>query len=301
MRQYLPIVVALGVSPAALVAAQDLPLGGLPTCDATAPQSFPCVTPYDKPPGLLDAARPPGTGPRKTPRVWVYVSDSGVVKATQIARGAGLDFDIAAIAIAQQLRFTPARLGDHAVAVWFVVPIETEAAPTPCSIMAVPLSAGWAMFADSERLERPELGMLYRYRGVEWVEGLRLDVFIYPKTDWPSLEEQAQAFRQSLEVMQRRGDFSSYDVLGTDDAKVKARDARLGREITIPGRVVRVKLRAPSGEEFESYFSVFSEEQKYVKFRVTHAFGRRVQSVLDDFVKQVLEARAAEPARCRGD
>jgi hypothetical protein len=278
-------------------AAQDLPGGKLPACDTNAPQSFPCVTPFDTPPVLLTAPQP-GGGTRKTPRVWVYVTESGVVTATQIARPAGLDFDIAAIALAKQLRFNPASLGGRPVGVWLVVPISTEAAPTPCSVMAVPISAGWARFADSEHLERPELGTLYRYQGFESIAQLRLDVFIYPQTGWPSLEEQVQAFPKTLELMQQRGELSGYEVLGRDDVKVKVRNARLGREITIDGFRVRVKLRDGSGQEFNSYFAVFPEEQKYIKFRVTYPSSRRVQGTIDDFVKQVLEARAAEPAHC---
>ena len=297
-RLVLQAALTIGVSPLAAVAAQDLPLGELPVCDAAAPQSFPCRSKYDKPPVLLDPPRPAGNGPRKTPRVWVYISDSGSVQATQIAHPAGYNFDIAAIAIAKRLHFTAATLGDRAVAVWFVVPIETEAAPEPCSEMAVPISAGWAAFADSTRLERAELGTMYRYRGRQKGEGLRLDVFIYPQTGWPSIDEQAREFPASLEVMQQRGDLGSYEVLGSRDAGVKVRNVRLGREITIRGRAVRVKLRRSSGEELESYFAVFAEDQKYVKFRVTYPSSQRVQSVIDEFVTQVLEARAAEPAHC---
>lgn len=278
--------------------AQAAPRRDLPPCDANAPHSFPCATPFDKPPALIESPRATGSGERKTPRVWVYVSDSGVVKATQIERGAGFNFDIAAIAIAKQLRFTPASLGDRAVPAWFVVPITTEAAPEPCSDMAVPLSAGFGMFADSERLERPELGTLYRYRGFAKAENLLMDVFIYPQTGWPSLEEQVAGFSQSLEVMRQRGEFASFEVVGTDDVKVKARSARMGREITIRGVGVRVKLQAPSGQEFNSYFAVFPEEQKYIKFRVTYPVGQRAQPVIDEFVRQVLEARAAKPAHC---
>src|SRR5437867_5428826 len=251
------------------LAAQDLPGGKLPACDTNAPHSFPCVTPFDTPPVLLNAPQPVG-GARKTPRVWVYVTESGVVTATQIARPAGLDFDVAAIALAKQLRFTPASLGGRPVGVWFVVPITTEAAPTPCSDMAVPISAGWARFADSQHLERPELGTLYRYHGFARIAGLTLDVFIYPQTGWPSVEEQVQAFPKTLELMQQRGELSAYEVLGSDEVKVEVRSARLGREITIHGFGVRVKLREGSGQELNSYFAVFPEEQKYIKFRVTY-------------------------------
>ena len=297
MNHSFQVALVLGLVHGPTLAAQDLPAGKLPACDTNAPHSFPCVTPFDTPPVLLNVPQP-GGGARKTPRVWVYVTESGVVTATQIARPAGLDFDVAAIALAKQLRFTPASLGGRPVGVWFVVPITTEAAPTPCSDMAVPISAGWARFADSQHLERPELGTLYRYHGFERVAGLTLDVFIYPQTGWPSVEEQVQAFPKTLELMQQRGELSAYEVLGTDEVKVKVRSARLGREITIHGFGVRVKLREGSGQEFNSYFAVFPEEQKYIKFRVTYPSGPRVQGTIDDFVKQVLEARAAEPAHC---
>ena len=297
MNRSIQVALVLGVVHGSRRATQDLPRGKLPACDTDAPQSYPCVTPFDTAPVALNLPVASG-GARKTPRVWVFVSDHGVVQATQIAQSAGLDFDVAAIAFAKQLEFTPASRGGRAVAVWFVLPITTEAAPTPCSDMAVPISAGWATFADSEHLERPELGTLYRYRGFNRVEGLTLEVFIYPQAGWPPLEEQVQAFPTTLEVMQQRGEMSSYEVLGRDDMKVKVRSARLGREITIHGVVVRMKLQERSGRDFNSYFAVFPEEQQYIKFRVTYPSDRHVQGTIDDFVKQVLEARAAEPAHC---
>jgi len=284
---------ALGPS----LAAQDLPLGKLPACDATAPQSFPCVTPFDKGPVALNSSGPTGSGTLRTPRVWVYVSDSGAVTATQIARSAGFDFDVAAIAIAKHLRFTPASLGGRAVAVWFVVPITTAPAPEPCPDMAVPVSAGWASFADSLPLERPELGTMYRYQGVDRVAELRLDVFIYPQSGWPSPEEQVQTFPESLEVMRGRGEISGYEVLGGDDMKVEVRSARLGR-VTIRGFVSRLKLRETSGREYNLYFAVFPEQQTYIKFRGTYPLDLRAQNTIDEFVRQVLEARAAVPAHC---
>src|SRR6266576_4640205 len=246
MNHALHVALVFGLVLGPILAAQDLPGGRLPACDTNAPQSFPCVTPFDTAPVLLTVSQP-GGGARKTPRVWVYVTASGVVMATQIAQSAGLDFDVAAIALAKQLRFSPASLGGRPVGVWFVVPITTEAAPTPCSDMAVPISAGWARFADSEHLERPELGTLYRYHGFEPIAGVTLDVFIYPQTGWPSLEQQVQTFPQALELMQQRGELSAYEVLGRDDVKVKVRSARRGREITIHGFGVRVKLREGSG------------------------------------------------------
>jgi hypothetical protein len=290
MNRSIQVALVLGVVHGSRLATQELPRGKLPACDTDAPQSYPCATPFDTAPVALNLPVASG-GARKTPRVWVFVSDSGVVQATQIAQPAGLDFDVAAIALAKQLRFTPASRAGRAVAVWFVLPITTEAAPTPCSDMAVPISAGWATFADSQHLERPELGTLYHYRGFEGAEGLALDVLVYPQAGWPPLEEQVQAFPKTLDLMQQRGEMSSYEVLGRDEIKVKVRSARLGREITIHGLVVRVKLQERSGRDLNSYFAFFPQDQQYIRFRVTYPSDRRVQGTIDDFVKQVLEAR----------
>ncbi|HTL03058.1 MAG TPA: hypothetical protein VL243_12550 [Vicinamibacterales bacterium] len=230
----------------------------------------------------------------------MFITDSGVVAAAQIERGAGIDFDIAAVTLAKQLRFKPASLGNRPVGVWFLLPITTEAAPEPCFSMAVPISAGFASFADSQQLDRPELGMLYRYRGMppSGLGNLTLDVFIYPQAGWPPLNDQVRDLVKSLDVMRDRGDFTSYEVIGWDKVGVKVRSKRLGHEVTIQGYSVRLKITGPSGEQLNSYFAVFPEESKYIKFRVTYAPDRRVQSVIDDFVREVLEARASQPAHC---
>lgn len=268
----------------------------LPPCDSSSAQSSPCRTPFDRAPVLLGQPSSVGSGERRTARVWVFVTETGSVTATQIAQSAGLDFDIAAVGIAKQLKFTPARLADRPVPVWFIVPIATLAAPEPCSSMAVPVSAGFAVFADSERLERPELGTLYRFR--ERASDLPFDVFIYPQPGWPSIEAQVDDFVTSLRILQDRGEVSSYEVTDRRKVNVRVRSARLGREITLQGYAVRVGLTGPH-KELTSYFAVFPQEQKYLKVRVTYPPDRRVQSVIDEFVREVLEARAAEPGHCQ--
>src|SRR5260370_38439306 len=121
MNHSLPIALVFGLLLGPILAAQDLPGGKLGACDTNAPQSFPCVTPFDTPPVLLNVPQP-GGGARKTPRVWVYVTENGAVTATQIARPPGLDFDVAAIALAQELRFAPASLGGRPMGVRLLVP-----------------------------------------------------------------------------------------------------------------------------------------------------------------------------------
>ena len=285
----------LGVAVARPIQAQGA-AADLRPCESSSVQSSPCRTLFDRAPVLVGLPSAPGSGERRTARVWVFVTETGSVTATQIAQSAGLDFDIAAVGIAKQLRFTPAQLADHPVPVWFIVPITTAAAPEPCSSMAVPVSAGFAVFTDSERLERVELGTLYRFR--ERGSGLPFDIFIYPESAWPSIEAQVDDFLPSLRVLQDRGEVSSYEVIDRRKVNVRVRSVRLGREITLQGDAVRVRLRGPAGNELTSYFAVFPQEQKYLKVRVTYPPDRHVQPLIDDFVKQVLEARAAEPAHC---
>ena len=268
----------------------------LPPCESSSMQSAPCRTPFDKAPVLIGQPSSAGSGERKTARVWVFVTETGSVTATQIAQSAGFDFDIVAVGIAKQLQFTPARLADRPVPAWFIVPITTAAPPEPCSSMAVPVSAGFAVFTDSENLERAELGTLYRFR--ERGSDLPFDVFIYPKSGWPSIEAQVDDFLPSLRVLQDRGEISSSEVMDRRKVKVRVRSARLGREITLQGDAVRVRLTGPAGNQLTSYFAVFPQEQKYLKVRVTYPPDRNVQPLIDDFVKQVLEARAAEPGHC---
>ena len=230
-------------------------------------------------------------------RVWVLVTETGSVTATQIAKSAGFDFDIAAVSIARQSRFTPARLADRPVPAWSIVPITTAAGPEPCSSMAVPVSAGFAVFVDSERLERAELGTLYRYRD-RLLENLHFDVFIYPQRGRPSIETQVDDFITSLKMLQDRGEGSSYGTIDRHKLNVRVRSARLGRDITLQGYAVRVRPKGPTGHDLTTYFAVFPQDQKYLKVRVNYLHDRDVESRIDEFVREILEARAAEPGHC---
>jgi hypothetical protein len=283
------------LSPVCGARAQVPARGSLPPCDSAAPAAFPCRTPFDQAPSLLEQPALPDTGARRAPWVWVFVTPQGTVEAAQIQRGAGLDFDISAVARAKQLRFTPARLGGSPVAAWFLLAIETTAAPEPCPTMAVPLSAGVATFADSEPLAPPELGTLYRYQGMG---ALPLDVFIYPRPDWPPPSTQVRNFLAALDTLRGRGDLSSYKVQKEGPLQVKVTAGRPRRAIAIHGHAVQVTLVAASGEERKTYFSVFPEGDKYIKVRATYRPDQRSQSTIDEFIRQLLSARASTPPHC---
>ncbi len=102
-----------------------------------------------------------------------------------------------------------------------------SAAPTsfPCRTPfdQPPVSAGVAVFADSEHLARPELGTLYRYLSLD---SLPLDVFVYPDSAWPSPGGQVRDFITALDVMRDRGDFVSYEVQKQGELKIKVRGGR---------------------------------------------------------------------------
>jgi TonB family protein len=70
------------------------------------------------PPLLRDA----GIG--GTARVWVLVDEEGVVRRAQLATSSGYDaLDQAALRVAGEMRFTPARNRDEAVQVWVALPV----------------------------------------------------------------------------------------------------------------------------------------------------------------------------------
>jgi TonB family protein len=226
----------------------------------------------------------------------MFVTTSGAVTAAQIERSAGFDFDVAAIARAKQLQFLPAQRNGSPTGVWVLLPVETTPAPEACPTMAVPLSAGFATFADSEVLERPELGTLYRYQ--EMGGGLALDVFVYPQASWPRPADQVRDFLESLEVMRARGEFASYDVQKQGDLKVKVRGGRPRHDFEVRGDAVRAVLSGSNGEKRTTYFAIFPQGESYIKFRSTYVPDRRAQRVVDEFIQQVLSARASTPRHC---
>lgn len=258
--------------------------------------SFPCRMPFDQAPTLQRQPALPDTGSRRTALVWMFVTDKGAVGAAQIERGAGqVGYDIAAINRAKRSEFTPAQLNGLPVPAWILLAVETTPAPEGCPTMAVPVSAGVAVFADSEILARPELGTLYRYQSMD---GLPIDVFIYPQGEWPSPVEQVRDFLTALGVMRDRGDFSSYQVQKQGELEIKVRGGRPRRDIAVNGGAARVEITAPNRERHTTYYAVFAQREKYIKFRATYQSDRRAQGTVDEFIRQVLAARASSPAHC---
>ena len=225
--------------------------------------------------------------------MWMLVDDSGVVRATEIQRSAGLDYDFPAVAIARSLRFRPATLSGRAVAAWVLLPIATAAQPESCPSMGVPLSAGVATFVDSTVLERPELGTLYRFEGLG---DLRQDVFIYPSAEWGSAEDQAKAFLEALEVQRQRGRLVSFELIEEKPRNIEVKGR--GRGVTFRGRTVRVLLVGPAGQTRESYFAVYPHADRWVKIRVSYAPSAEARQLIDEFERQLLSALADNPPQC---
>jgi len=267
----------------------------LPPCDPAAPAARPCRSASDQPALLLEQPALADTGERRTAQVWMFVTDSGTVAATQVVGSAGYEFDVAAVARAKQFRFKPATLAGAAVAGWVLRPVITTRVPEACPTMAVPISAGVAVFADSEVLGRPELGTDYRYGGMR---DLDLDVYIYPRGTWPSPEDQTRHFLDSLQLLRDRGELSSFDLQKHAELKVTVRGGRPRRESQLRGYVARARLTERNGVKEDGYYAVIPQGEQYVSFRVISEPDRWAQPVIDEFVRQVLSARASKPPWC---
>ena len=228
--------------------------------------------------------------------LWVFVAETGEVKAAIVERPAGLDFDLTAIAVAKKFRFKPATLGGRPISAWVLVPVTTPARVERCSAHAVPLSAGSGLFVDSAVLERPELGIVYRYRGLE---GLDCDVFIYPATGWPSPEDQAAMFLEATDLERQRGDLSSYTVLDDRIHTIKSQSGSGRKTVTFEGHRVTLNLTRRMNQALQSYLAVFPHGSKYVKLRVTHDPDRRATAAIEGFLQQFLSALASQPPACR--
>lgn len=102
----------------------------------------PGVVPYDTAPGLLPEARerlaaalareyPPqlrDAGVGGTVTVWMFVDAAGSVTEARVASGSGHPpLDSAAMRVARDLEFTPARRGGSAVPVWIQLPVQFSA------------------------------------------------------------------------------------------------------------------------------------------------------------------------------
>lgn len=57
----------------------------------------------------------------------MFVDETGAVTATRVTESSGhADMDEAAVEVARQARFEPARRGDEAIGVWIVLPFRVE-------------------------------------------------------------------------------------------------------------------------------------------------------------------------------
>ena len=277
------------------------PAPGLRLCAAEAPASFPCRTPFDIPPVLeQQPAIAEGAQDQRAPHVWIFVDEAGVVRATQvdIDHSAGIDYDFAAVRRAKEFRFRPATAGGRAVPAWVLMAVNTPRPPPSCPSMPVPLSAGYAALTDSTRLERPELGTLYRFRGEKEIGlgGIGVDVFIYPAATWPPPAEQAKLFLQAMEILRQEGRVAAFEVI--EEARETFRVGPSGRTTEVRGHSVRLRLTTPAGEALESYFGVFPDAENYVKFRATYVPTRAVRDAVHATIGQILAVTAMRPAGC---
>jgi hypothetical protein len=164
--------------------------------------------------------------------------------------------------------------------------------------MAVPLSAGLATFRDSAVLGQPELGTRYRFRGEEGIGlgDLVVDVFIYPGKEWSPPAGQATVFLETLDTLRRQGRIAGFEVLRSEPESIQL--SRAGRSSDVVGYIVRLRMTLRPGDVRESYFGVFPDGERYLKFRSTYAPSQATRDAVDTVVRQVLSARAARPSHC---
>jgi hypothetical protein len=256
--------------------------------------------PFDSAPVLEQPPTPVArTSDLRTPHVWVFVDETGVVRATQIDRSAGIDYDVAATAQARKLRFRPATAAGRAVPAWLVVAIDTPRPAEPCPTMAVPLSAGFAALTDSAVLERPELGRMYRFRGEKDIglEAVQVDVFIYPASAWSAPAKQGELFAEAMELQRQAGRISRFEPIDqrSDAPRVGPSSDRAAR---VKGHVARWKVVTPAGETLETYFAVFPDADRYVKFRATYPPASDTRQAVGFVVGQILAELESRPANC---
>jgi hypothetical protein len=179
----------------------------------------------------------------------------------------------------------------------------TTSVPTPqqqsCPAASVPLTAGLAAFVDSAVLDPQQLGTRYRYRGADsaGLRDLLVDVFIYPAAGWSPPARQAAMFVETLDTLKQQGRIAGFDVLATE--KLALRVGAGGTESEVVGHSVRIQLSPRSNDVRESYFAVFPEADRYVKFRATYPPSPSTRDAVGNVVFQVLAARAARQARCQ--
>jgi hypothetical protein len=132
----------------------------------------------------------------------------------------------------------------------------TPAAPAPPepTTREIPATVAGIKQTSAQRFPRADMGTMYRYGNADF----RGDVYVYPKTGWPDVTQQASGFSQVLEIYRSRGEFDSYQILLTQPVTVAG----------FPGHEV-VHKYTRQGKDSDSYFSVVQLPNEYVKFRIS--------------------------------
>ncbi|HEU4883383.1 MAG TPA: hypothetical protein VFT45_14075 [Longimicrobium sp.] len=285
----LSFLLAAGAAPAS---ARAQP--GLPACRVEEIEMEPCLAAYDERPVV--ASEPPlaQNGRRETPHVWMLVDETGAVRAAQIARSGGVDWDLAAIERAKQYRFRPALLAGRPTPAWIMLPVPAVPPPQTCADFdsPVPLSAGVAELADSTVFEAEEWGTAYHYLTLG---GFRIDLFLYPAADHGPPEVQVD---ESIEVLRSRsvaGAPDSLAVLGRGRERVRLFGDAGGGAVT--GQFARLRVWF-GDEQGESYMAIFPAKDGFVKVRATYRPGRDAREIVAEFTRQVLSNQAWRERGC---
>lgn len=130
--------------------------------------------------------------------------------------------------------------------------------------------------ADSVRYPRPELGTLYRYRGGGPLDP---DFFLYPRGEDQSVANDAESFRQVLEINRRRGLYASYEIQ-IDRPWSPAPDT--------PGHEIIATLHIDEIIH-TSYYYIFELPEQFAKVRITLPQGTAEMEAVRAFVVALLE------------
>src|SRR3954447_4872938 len=264
----------------------------VPPCTGEGREAAPCRAAYDSAPVLDPGSVPPlAGGGALTPRVWIYVDETGAVRHAQVAQPTRHDWDMAARDRALHFRFTPAALAGKPVAAWILVPVRAVPPPASCAdvSMSVPLSAG-AQFADSVVLDRPSLGTRFHYTA----RGFGIDLFVHPHqalTPRGEVENTLALLRQGAV----RGGPDSVAVLRAGAQRL--RPSRRFRDVRFNGYSALFRATA-EGIPVESYMAVFPAGGQDLEIRATYPLGVHGRAQVAEFVQQLLSSRASRMKGC---
>lgn len=285
----LPLLLAAGAVPASAQAEPSIPL-----CRVEEIEIAPCRASYDARP--LVSSEPPlaDGGPRETPHVWMLVDETGTVRATQIARSGGVDWDLAAIERAEQYRFRPAMLEGRPTPAWIMLAVPAVPPPQTCADFAspVPQSAGVARLVDSTVFDAEEWGTSYHYLSIG---GFGIDLFLYPADEHGSPEAQVE---ESIEVLRSQSvDTAPDSVAVLDRGRERVRLYDTGGGGVAVGHFARLRVWFEE-ERGESYMAVFPAKDGFVKIRATYRPHRDAREIVEEFVRQVLSSQAGRELGC---